>query len=40
MKNINKAQRDKYTDAILKIYFWKISLNENNECKSLGYYIF
>ncbi|SEQ67390.1 IS1 family transposase [Epilithonimonas lactis] len=36
-KSINKAQRDKYTDAILKIYFWGISLNENKESKSLSY---
>ncbi|REC66976.1 hypothetical protein DRF58_15935 [Epilithonimonas hispanica] len=34
-KSINKAQKDKYTDAILKIYFWGISLNENQESKSL-----
>ncbi|OJX32704.1 MAG: hypothetical protein BGO86_10650 [Chryseobacterium sp. 36-9] len=36
-KSINKAQRDKYTDAILRIYFWGISLNENKGSRSLSY---
>ncbi|PZU80654.1 MAG: IS1 family transposase [Chryseobacterium sp.] len=36
-KSINKAQRDKYTNAILRIYFWGISLTENKESKSLSY---
>ncbi|MDV3463013.1 hypothetical protein CMV04_18585 [Elizabethkingia anophelis] len=36
-KSINKAQKDKYTDAILRIYFWGISLTENKESKSLSY---
>ncbi len=36
-KSINGAQKDKYTDAILRIYFWGISLNGNKQSKSLSY---
>jgi IS1 family transposase/transposase-like protein len=36
-KSINKGEKDRYTDAILRIYFWGISTNENKKGRCLSY---
>jgi IS1 family transposase len=36
-KNINNGEKDIYTDAILRIYFWGISTNENKKGGCLSY---
>lgn len=36
-KSINKGEKDRYTDAILRIYFLGFSLNENKKSRCLSY---
>jgi insertion element IS1 protein InsB len=36
-KSINKGEKDRYTDAILRIYFWGSCLNENKKSRCFRY---